>query len=939
MLGQDTYRTRLQYHLVPLGTTWSKFSSISCTTCPQLTLLASFPVLTNLTSVVSNTLATVYLAEVTFAPVISCTGCDSLLALGDFTALSVVTTSGPTAMTTFAPILTCTNCSLLLVAGNLPLLTSVSSNSALVTIQLHSASALFQPEVTCTNCEALTSVAQLPLFPGPVSYSSYPNSALAEFYPAFACTNCPSITAYVNLTQLTHLPASTTAATFECLECPHLTSFLPYINPLVLNPNLLASSFTYTCSFCGELEMQTSGLYVFQESVPTSFSLTGGLIVGLKFQNIAGAVFPVFGPPLSRLTQLLFDNVAGMTDFDFLWQVTDIDLGLSVSGCPDLLQIEGLRNSLVKVQSALFVNNVILCPNRLDWLTSVVTEIPIFTGNGADISNCPQITPVTPAIPSAFLFGSNIHVSWVNPAQPSIFVRTDLLMNGIPILSFTQAQAVDNLVVTQTNPGASYNFLLVVSLDSALSNSNSVSITVPLVTTGCQSGWAVDSSTGNCTACLPGTFQSSFVCVPCQRGSYSNKTGSYSLSDCLACQAGRFAPLPGATSCQFCNGDCEAGSMTSGPSSASSSSFILKSYDSKGNLIVVTVPVIQGLYYLAAFGGFGLLATVVLMLFKRWTKPGVVKMAHVLRTPFTMLQVEGTYLTESSSFYRGLIGIWVLIGVLVVTAYQIHVFVEEGRTEITAVQPGTTYLAGNSTSLTSTPMWVNVTLYETAANCDSSLFEVSFQVSDSNNIAGSNGVVQCAYDEVNANLLISVAFASLSFTPNSQIILNATSLQGNAVFCQAVGYSILADSYSKTTVSMTETLTGSGALLSGMTADLYAIPTQYQYDGTTLSTGYTYTYRSSQPVIFEPTHLELTVTLTMAASDYFYLVQSVQNISWLQFLAAIIALGGGALTAGSLVANMGTQVLRSYRRSDISRSGTMLPLTSMSQKKADPVST
>jgi len=393
--------------------------------------------------------------------------------------------------------------------------------------------------------------------------------------------------------------------------------------------------------------------------------------------------------------------------------------------------------------------------------------------------------------------------------------------------------------------------------------------------------------------------------------------------------------LPGATSCLFCDGECEAGSMTSGSSSTSVAAFSLKTYDSKGNLIVVTVPTVPGLYYLAAFGGCVLLVTSVLMLFKRSTKRGVVKMAHVLRTPFTMLQVEGTTLTESSSFYRGLIGIWVLTGVLVVTAYQIQVFAETGRTEITAVQPGTTYLAGNSTSLTSTPLWVNITLYGTAANCNETLFSLQVTADD---VDSNSDLVQCAYDEDTANLLVSVAYASLRFTPNSQITLTATSNQGNTVFCQAVGYSILADSYSDTTVLMSETMAASGDLLSGITASLYAIPTQYQNDGVTQSTSYTYTYRSSQPVPYlqSDSAQAVTVTLTIAASDYFYLVQSVQSISWLQFLAAIIALGGGALTFGSLVANLGTQVLKSYRRSDLSRSGTMIGLTTKPEKKEDP---
>lgn len=42
---------------------------------------------------------------------------------------------------------------------------------------------------------------------------------------------------------------------------------------------------------------------------------------------------------------------AGLTDFNFLWQVSEIDSTLSVTTCPDLTQAEGLRASLTKVQN------------------------------------------------------------------------------------------------------------------------------------------------------------------------------------------------------------------------------------------------------------------------------------------------------------------------------------------------------------------------------------------------------------------------------------------------------------------------------------------------------------------------------------------------------------------------------------------------------------
>ena len=111
---------------------------------------------------------------------------------------------------------------------------------------------------------------------------------------------------------------------------------------------------------------------------------------------------------------------------------------------------------------------------------------------------------------------------------------------------------------------------------------------------------------------------------------------------------------------------------------------------------------------------------VVLFPFRK--KLGRVFFAALLRTPISIVLVtKGGVLEEKPSFLRVLIGLWVMAGMVIVTAYQINVYVVNNNLLLSAVQPGTTYDNGMATSETLAPLSLSVLLYETQATIASSL--------------------------------------------------------------------------------------------------------------------------------------------------------------------------------------------------------------------------
>jgi len=77
---------------------------------------------------------------------------------------------------------------------------------------------------------------------------------------------------------------------------------------------------------------------------------------------------------------------------------------------------------------------------------------------------------------------------------------------------------------------------------------------------------------------------------------------------------------------------------------------------------------------------------------------------------------------------------WVLSGVILVTAYQIDVFISQGRTELKAVQPGTVFTNGSSTSSAVTTLSLSLILFQTPITCDPSAFTLAFSALNSESL-------------------------------------------------------------------------------------------------------------------------------------------------------------------------------------------------------------
>jgi len=150
--------------------------------------------------------------------------------------------------------------------------------------------------------------------------------------------------------------------------------------------------------------------------------------------------------------------------------------------------------------------------------------------------------------------------------------------------------------------------------------------------------------------------------------------------------------------------------------------------DENGNPLYIASPFVVGWVYIGLFGGFVIVSTLVVLVFRKPLRRVVLAAAVILRTPAAILRVvrSSWTLMEEPSFFRGIVGIWVLGGMILVTAYQIDVFITQGRTELTAVQPGTAFSNDSSTSSAGTTLSLSLVLFQTPITCDPSTFTLTF---------------------------------------------------------------------------------------------------------------------------------------------------------------------------------------------------------------------
>jgi len=281
--------------------------------------------------------------------------------------------------------------------------------------------------------------------------------------------------------------------------------------------------------------------------------------------------------------------------------------------------------------------------------------------------------------------------------------------------------------------------------------------------------------------------------------------------------------------------------------------------DENGNPVTAATPFVVGWVYVGLFGGFIVVSTVIALIFQKKLRRPVLAAAVILRTPAAILRVvqSSWTLTEEPSFFRGIVGIWVLSGVILVTAYQIDVFISQGRTELTAVQPGTVFTNGSSTSSVGTALSLSLILFQTPITCDPAAFTLTFSALSSESSGSLSGrPTACVVDPTFPSLNVTYTFpAPLSFTSASSVVFSATSVNQSPLFSHGVSYNLSLSSYQGRSVKMWETLTNDpvNQLTGDVTVALSAIPTEYLYDADTQSIGYTYTHFSSSAEVLNVT--------------------------------------------------------------------------------------
>jgi len=434
-------------------------------------------------------------------------------------------------------------------------------------------------------------------------------------------------------------------------------------------------------------------------------------------------------------------------------------------------------------------------------------------------------------------------------------------------------------------------------------------------TDNCGLGNALVQGTNNsCSPCVPGTFSpQGLTCIPCQVGTFSVVPQAPSASYCQPCPAGQYNSALGSTICVQCAGGCPMiGSMISSPSPSTEVPFNMTEYDQEGNTISEPSSFDIGFVYIGIFGGYVLVSGIFVYLFKdrQRIEEQVPKFAGVLRTPLKIMQVDldTGKVGENPSMVRGVIGIWVLGGVLLVTVYQFNNFFAHSRTELTAVQPGTVFTSGKSVSATSTPFSVTLEFLHSPINCDPTQFRLVFSTVDSTPPVISNLPLSCVPSSSSSVILTYTSPGPLSFTSTSSIVFTATALNGSPLFSHGVSFNLTFTSYEGITVRMYELLTHDpGQLTGNVTVGLAAIPTEYLVDTETQSVGYTFTYfSSSADFLAVSTSPVLQVVFEVPVQGYFYQIKNIQAISDLVFVTGLLALPAGVITGGAFLATLWT---------------------------------
>ena len=274
-------------------------------------------------------------------------------------------------------------------------------------------------------------------------------------------------------------------------------------------------------------------------------------------------------------------------------------------------------------------------------------------------------------------------------------------------------------------------------------------------------------------------------------------------------------------------------------------------------------------------------------------------MAGILRAPRWLFRVDDhKMLVELPSFVRGLVGLYVFIGVVVVTAYQCNNFAVNQFGESSTLQPGSTFTDGASTGTALTFLTASVSFIGSGITCDSSYVATA-------TLGSSSLTTICTTAGANTTFMISMPGPQVLPSTQASFQLVLTGFGGNLVFSPVLQYTFTAHQFNNNNITISETIVGSStSVVTGLTTvNLAAVPVeQLDINDKTTGTGFDVSYINTSPGLSSAPSTSLTISFDLVVPQYYLQILQTQEISALAFISGLLAIGGGVIAGGNLIA-------------------------------------
>jgi len=307
------------------------------------------------------------------------------------------------------------------------------------------------------------------------------------------------------------------------------------------------------------------------------------------------------------------------------------------------------------------------------------------------------------------------------------------------------------------------------------------------------------------------------------------------------------------------------------------------------------VAVSTGYIFVIVFIALAVATVFLVVCFRKHARRLVTHFAIFVRAPQSFARVVGDRVVTSPSIIHGLLSILVVIGVILVTIYQIENFVQNRYSTITTIQAGTAFTNGKAIVSAQTFVSVSVTLVASAMNCSAIKCVASLG-------AISLPAPVCSQSPTGLNTTFVFGLGSNSSFPSSTTALTLllTSTSGGIVFTPTLAYTLNATMYNNDIFKLEETL--AGVVLTGSSVvEISSVACEsIDIDGNTLDTGFLFSYLDNAPSVSSNAGFELSLSFVFTIPQYFQQTRQIESISILVFLSSILAIAGGVISVGGL---------------------------------------